>query len=52
MNFFLVSFNDGNSIKTGFNGTLEDAKKYYLNQSFEITEEKTSICVDVKQLKI
>ena len=29
-----VTFEDGNKITTSINGTLEDARKYYIGQSF------------------
>ena len=42
MSFYRVTYENGNVSETGFNGTLEDAKSYYLNQSFQFgdTEEK------------
>jgi hypothetical protein len=50
MNSFLLSFDDGNTIKTNFNGDLGDAVKYYLNKNFEILEGKNSKCVEVKEI--
>lgn len=35
MNSFKVTFEDGNSLTTGFNGTLQDAESYYLNNDFQ-----------------
>src|SRR5271157_1999484 len=35
MNTFKVTFEDGNSLTTGFNGTLQDAEAYYLNNDFQ-----------------
>ena len=34
MNTFKVTFEDGNSLITGFNGSIDDAKSYYLNNVF------------------
>jgi len=34
MRTFKVTFEDGNHLYTGFNGTLEDAKRYYVGQIF------------------
>lgn len=30
-----VTFEDGNTLITGFNGTLKDATKYYVGQTFQ-----------------
>lgn len=38
MDFFKITFANGNLIKTGFNGTLDEAKIYYLNNCFELIE--------------
>lgn len=38
MNFFKITFDNGNVIKTSFNGTLNEAKNYYLNEVFEWKE--------------
>jgi hypothetical protein len=32
-----ITFDNGNYLKTGFNGTLDDAKKYYLGAKFNLT---------------
>ena len=34
MNEFRITFEDGNTVETGFNGTLEDAEAYYLHNDF------------------
>jgi len=41
MKDFKITFENGNTIVTGFNGNLETAAKYYLNQAFNFgdTEE-------------
>ena len=31
-----VTFEDGNSLTTGINATLEEAEKYYLNNRFSV----------------
>lgn len=36
MKTFQVTFNDGDSLVTGFNGTLEDAKAYYVGNWFNL----------------
>lgn len=33
-----VIFENGDSLTSGFNGTLDDARKYYLNQKFDMTK--------------
>jgi hypothetical protein len=38
MKFFLIQFQNGNQIKTAFNGNLDTAKKYYLGQYFVLDE--------------
>jgi len=48
MKFFKITFDDGNSIKTGFNGTLEEVNNYYLNNSFELVEGTMSKAVKVE----
>ena len=50
MNSFLIIFDNGNSFATSFNGNLSQAKKYYLNQIFELNEDEMSRCVDVKEI--
>lgn len=32
MNTFKITFSDGDTITTGFNGSLLDAEKYYVGQ--------------------
>lgn len=41
MSTFKVTFADGNTVTTGFNGNLKDAENYYLGQYFQFgdTEE-------------
>ena len=40
MKYYKITFDNGQIIKTGFNGKLIDASKYYLNNKFELDEEK------------
>lgn len=40
MKYYKITFDTGQIIKTGFNGELIDASKYYLNNKFELDEEK------------
>ncbi len=35
MNYFKVTFTDGNTLQTGMNATLNEAKAYYVGQSFQ-----------------
>jgi hypothetical protein len=41
MKTYRITFSHGDTITTGFNGTLEEAKKYYLGNWFQFgdTEE-------------
>jgi len=34
MNYFRVTFADGNTLETGMNATLEEARRYYIGTSF------------------
>lgn len=34
MNIFKITFADGNTITTGMNATLAEAKEYYIGQAF------------------
>ena len=43
MNHFRVTFDDGDSLITGFNGTLEDAKAYYISQRFCASEDEDGL---------
>lgn len=40
MKYYKITFDTGQIIKTGFNGTLKSAENYYLNNLFELDEEK------------
>ena len=40
MKYYKITFNTGQIIKTEFNGTLREAENYYLNNLFELDEEK------------
>jgi len=53
MIFVKCTYADGDTIKTGFNGTFEDAKKYFLNNIFNIgsgAKDNLQKCVEVEQL--
>lgn len=52
MNIFKIGFTDGDSFTTGFNGSLEDAKAYYLGHPFNLGTESDNmkICNSVEQL--
>lgn len=45
MNFFKITFEDGNWIQTGFNGSFEDARNYYVGRKFELDESKPMVKV-------
>lgn len=36
MRVFLVTFDDGDSLATGFNGTEEEAQRYYVGHKFNL----------------
>jgi hypothetical protein len=38
-----VTFEDGNSVMTGINASLEEATQYYLNQKFIFDESKPAV---------
>jgi len=42
MNTYKITFADGNTITTGMNATLDEAKAYYIGKKFQFgdTEEK------------
>jgi hypothetical protein len=49
MNSFRVQFEDGNTMYTGFNGTLADAQAYYLGQYFNFGD--TDLCPKDRMVK-
>jgi hypothetical protein len=52
MKYFKITFDTGQIIKTGFNGDLITASKYYLNNKFELDEEKPMAkAVKVEEIK-
>jgi hypothetical protein len=52
MKYYKITFDTGQIIKTGFNGTIEDASFYYLNNLFELDEEKPMAkAVSVEEIK-
>lgn len=46
---YCVTYEDGNSTVTGFNGTLEDAERYYIGQLFQFGD--TEECPRDKMVK-
>ena len=40
MKYYKITFDNGETMVTGFNGSLKDADFYYLNNLFELDEEK------------
>ena len=49
MRTFRVTFADGNTITTGFNGTLADALAYYIGKSFNFGD--TDSCPKDRMVK-
>ena len=47
--FYKVIFEDGNYLISGFNGTLEDAVKYYVGIAFQFGD--TEECPNDKMIK-
>ena len=46
-----VMLSNGNNWKTGFNGTIEDAKQYYLGNFFETADDlHEHECVSVEEV--
>ena len=46
-----VTFENGNTIRTGINATLEEARRYYIGRPFEIHEELPMVkAVQVEEL--
>lgn len=45
MSFYKIIFEDGNTLETGFNGSLADACRYYLGECFELDETKPMVQV-------
>ena len=50
MRFYKITFEDGNVVRTGFNGNLAQAKSYYLGQAFELTEGKSVKAIEVEEI--
>lgn len=51
MLYFRIGFENGDSLKTGFNGTLEEAKAYYLGHVFNLgaVDDDMQRCNSVEQ---
>ena len=52
MNTFKVFFSNGDSLITGFNGTLKDAEKYYVGKYFNFGIENDIMTKGIKVQKI
>ena len=52
MLYFRIGFENGDSLETGFNGTLEEAKAYYLGRVFNLgaVDDDMQRCNSVEQL--
>lgn len=52
MLYFKIGFENGDSFETGFNGTLEEAKAYYLGRVFNLgaVDDDMQRCNSVEQL--
>lgn len=52
MLYFRIGFENGNALETGFNGTLEEAKAYYLGRVFNlgVVDDDMQRCNSVEQL--
>lgn len=52
MLYFRIGFENGDSLETGFNGTLEEAKAYYLGHVFNLgaVDDDMQRCNSVEQL--
>ena len=51
MLYFRIGFENGDSLETGFNGTLEEAKAYYLGRVFNLgaVDDDMQRCNSVEQ---
>ena len=47
------TFSDGNTITTDINGTIEEVKKYYLNNWFNlgVVDDDMQKCINVEQIQ-
>jgi len=51
MTYVEVTFENGNTIRTGINATLDEARRYYIGQAFELDEERPMVkAVKVEEL--
>lgn len=52
MKTFKITFSNGNSFNTGFNGNIHEARAYYLGNLFNIGAEEDDMqkCVSVEQI--
>ena len=52
MLYFKIGFENGDSFETGFNGTLDEARRYYLGRVFNLgtVDDGMQRCNSVEQL--
>lgn len=52
MLYFKIGFENGDSFETGFNGTLDEARRYYLGHVFNLgaVDDDMQRCNSVEQL--
>lgn len=52
MLYFKIGFENGDSFETGFNGTLDEARRYYLGHMFNLgaVDDDMQRCNSVEQL--
>lgn len=52
MLYFKIGFENGDSFETGFNGTLDEARRYYLGRVFNLgaVDDDMQRCNSVEQL--
>jgi hypothetical protein len=54
MRSYKVTFEDGNSLVTGFNGSFHEVENYYINQTFNVGHGEEDLmvkAVKVEELK-
>ena len=54
MLYFKIGFENGDSFETGFNGTLDEARRYYLGHVFNLgaVDDDMQRCNSVEQRRI
>ena len=51
MDTFKVSFSNGDELTTGFNGTIQEAKQYYVNKFFNMGNGEADLMVKGTKVK-